>query len=396
VSDRVLAQEAIVQASRMEATATLAAGLAHDLNNTMSSVLGYSELLKTELARCPVGACPERIGSMLETISESAREAGALMRQLLAFARKGHYETRPVDLNAIVARVLRAQGADLPKGVRIIRAVDPDLWPIEADPTQMGQVVSNLLANAVEAIEGTGEVMIRTRNQVQGDAQGNPPPGRYVVLSVQDTGCGLSPDVLEHIFEPFFSTKFLGRGMGLAAVDGIVDRHGGHIDVTSDVGKGTTFILWLPAQTGEDAHPVARKGETGNPASTRTVLVVDEDRAVRSVTQRMLTRLGYRALVCANLVEAVRQVQDDSGPIQVALIDARALTVDWRRVYQSLVDDHPEMCLLLSCSHGLDTTERALLQMGAVGYVQKPYKIEQLALEVRRAIEAQKEPSPES
>jgi signal transduction histidine kinase len=242
ITKRVRAEESMRQASRLEATATLAGGIAHDLNNLMTSVLGNAEMLKMDLAG--QGDALE----MLSPISESARQAARLAQQMLAFARGGKYRSRTVNLNEIVQQVAYTQEHTLPARTSMVLEANPELWDTEADPTQMGEVVLNLFTNAVEAIEGSGRITITTSNHVldEGDLA-DLGPGRYVCLAVRDTGHGMSQEVQARIFEPFYTTKFQGRGMGLAAVYGIVENHGGHISVQSEEGQGATFEVYLPA-----------------------------------------------------------------------------------------------------------------------------------------------------
>ena len=251
-SARNQALEAALRASRLETAATLASGIAHRLNNLMIGVLGYAEFLREDLV------LDAEASSTLDVITASARQASDLARQMLAFARGGRYQPQPVDLNEIVSAVLESQRTTLPAGIDVTWDAGPDLWTVQADPTQMSEVVLNLYANAVEAIAGEGRVILRTCNVEADEAFCLAHPGlearaheeacAHVCLSVQDTGCGMSAEVRERVFEPFFTTKFVGRGMGLAAVYGIVQNHGGHIAVESQPGEGSTFEVVLPAR----------------------------------------------------------------------------------------------------------------------------------------------------
>jgi PAS domain S-box-containing protein len=256
ITERVRGEEAMRQASRLEATATLAGGIAHTVNNLMVSVLGYADILKMDLAdRGDVVA-------MLDSISGSAEQASTLARQMVAYARGGKYISRVVNLDDTVQGVLHAQEQSLPSGVRIAYDAGHELWNVEADPAQMSEVVLNLLTNAVEAVEGNGRITIATRNLPLGKGHAaDLEPGRYVCLSVQDTGHGMSQEVQSRIFEPFFTTKFQGRGMGLAVVYGIVDNHNGHISVQSEEGQGATFEVYLPATQAEE-EPTGSQGVT--------------------------------------------------------------------------------------------------------------------------------------
>jgi two-component system cell cycle sensor histidine kinase/response regulator CckA len=246
LSARNQAREAALRASRLEAAATLASGIAHKLNNLMVGVLGYAELLREDLI------LDAEASDTLDVISTSARQASDLARQMLAFARGGRYQPQAVDLNEIVARVLESQRAALPPGIHVTWTAEPDLRAVQADPAQMGQVILNLYTNAVEAIADQGQVILCTRNLEADEAfcLAHPglEPGAHVCLSVQDTGCGMSPQVQARAFEPFFTTKFKGRGMGLAAAYGIVQNHGGHIAIQSQEGQGSTFEVVLPAR----------------------------------------------------------------------------------------------------------------------------------------------------
>lgn len=239
------AEEAMLRASRLETAATLAGGIAHKINNLMTAAMGYAELVQQQLNDRP------DLFKMLATISQSAQQAGDLAQQMLAFAHKGKYLPQPLNLNNTVREVLDLQQRTLPAGIQIEPDLAPDLWTVEADPTQMSQIVLNLLTNAVEAIEDEGKITIVTKQVTVDENLDESLPnlafGQYVCLSMTDSGHGMSPETLARVFEPFFTTKFQGRGMGLAATFGIVENHGGHISLTSQPGEGTTCKVYLPA-----------------------------------------------------------------------------------------------------------------------------------------------------
>jgi PAS domain S-box-containing protein len=246
VTVRQRRERALRWATRMEATATLAGGIAHDFNNLMVAVLGNADLLGDMV--------PERSDArrMLEQIATAARRAGELSRQMLAYARGGKYRPGPLDLGETVNRVVTSGDATGCDTIRIDVETASDLWTTMADEDQMAMVVMSLLANALEAMDRPGGIRIETGNRevdrrgVKGLAAIR--PGRYVVLSIEDSGCGMDPETIARVFEPFFSTKFRGRGLGLAAVYGIVKNHGGYIVVDSVRDRGTTVRVYLPAR----------------------------------------------------------------------------------------------------------------------------------------------------
>jgi PAS domain S-box-containing protein len=245
ITRRKRAEAALVAASRMEATVTLAGGVAHDFNNLMAVVLTNTEILRRDLADQSDDL------TLVTEISDLARRGGDLAKQLVAFARGGKTRSVPVDLNAIIEEVFALQRRSIPRGVKVNVDLDRGLDLIEADPTQMGQVVVNLSINAVEAAGERGHVTIQSRNVAVDEAlaRARPglKPGPHVGLTVRDDGPGMDAATVARVFEPFFTTKFHGRGLGLAAVYGIVKNHAGHIAVTSAPGEGAHFEVLIPA-----------------------------------------------------------------------------------------------------------------------------------------------------
>ena len=266
ITERKQAEAALIKASLMDATATLAGGIAHRINNLMTGVMGNAELLMADFIDQSRAVRYQDAQETLATISQSAREASRLAQQTLAFARKGKVQPRSMNLNDTIRDVLRLQVQEqtLPVNIGIEHRLALDLWEIEADTTQMSQMFINLFVNAIEALEGVDRaphrITVVTDNTVLDkafcrQAKRVPPhpdiePGPYVCLSLQDTGQGMSEHVLSRLFEPFFSTKFQGRGLGLAAAYGIVRNHGGHILVHSQEESGSTFEIYLPAKAG--------------------------------------------------------------------------------------------------------------------------------------------------
>jgi PAS domain S-box-containing protein len=247
ISERVRAEAVLLRASRLEVAATLAGGIAHDINNLMTTVLGNAELLSLDLKQ------PDALG-MLAAISRSARRASELAQQMLAFARGGKYQPQPLNLNDALQEALQHQQHATPgRSLVVERQLAADLWPVLADASQMSQVIANLLSNAVEAGDAQERIRVSTGNLMIDEVgmveEGIPDlkSGRYVKLAVEDGGCGMSAEVLARVFEPFFTTKFQGRGMGLAAVYGIVQNHGGEILIESDMAHGTVVTVYLPA-----------------------------------------------------------------------------------------------------------------------------------------------------
>ncbi len=241
-------EEHFFQAQKMESIARLAGGVAHDLNNLMAAIIGQTELLcyssGDETVEC----------QRAKKILTIARKASALAEQLLNYARGGTFKPEKTDLNQIIRETVSLQETNLSPDISVELDLSPDLWPIYGDPNQLSQVIMNLTMNAAEAIDGEGRIIIETRNVVLKAVLEGIPPGKYVTLKVRDTGVGMDKETLSKIFEPFFSTKEFGRGLGLAAVFGIIKTHRGHIRVYSEIGKGTLFEIFIPAYREDDEN----------------------------------------------------------------------------------------------------------------------------------------------
>ena len=281
------------------------------------------------------------------------------------------------------------QERSFPPRVHIERDIAPDLWNVEADPAQMGQVLMNLCINAVEAIPGNGRILLTTRN-VELDsswagASPDLPPGRYVYLAVEDTGCGMSAKTLERVFEPFFSTKFQGRGLGLAAVYGIIKNHGGRITVYSEPGQGATFKVYLPATSAE--IPAWPKPESGIPSGSETLLVIDDEAIVLDATSKMLERLGYQVLCAHNGEEALEIARSFEGDIHLALLDMGMPVMGGAEAWPRLKEIRPGLKVIVCSGYELDASSQALLDGGASAFLQKPFRVTALAQALRRALE---------
>jgi PAS domain S-box-containing protein len=384
VTERIRSEEILRGASRMEATATLAAGVAHDFNNLMTAILGNAELL---LADPGFPDAASRLGQ----IGESAKRGGALAQQLLAYARGGKYQAQVVGVNELVQQALQLQKHAMPPRIQLESILDPESPHVEADPIQIGQVVTNLCINACEATPGSGRVTVRTRRLTLGPSEviGKPglAPGPVVLIQVTDTGKGIETSILPRIFEPFFTTKFQGRGLGLAAAYGIVKNHRGYIGVESVLGKGTTFSIYLPAVSAvtRSAPPVQDPFPTG----TETLLLVDDDEAVIDVTKSILERLRYRVLVARHGIEAVEIARSYNGQIHLALLDMGMPLAGGAEAFPFLKASRPEMRILISSGYEMNDVVEGLLAAGADAFLQKPHRVTALARGIRRVLDRQ-------
>ena len=384
VTDRRRAETSMLAASRLDATATLAGGIAHDFNNMMLAVLGNAEILRLKLG-------PEtEEGRLVGQIVTAAQRSADLAQQMLAFARGGKYRPRVLDLNLLVEETLRQELKEIPTRIRPEHDLQPRLWPVRADAQQMSQVLMALYENAVEAIAGRGRVRVRTRNL---EAPESPAGLRYVAgsnkrwvcLSVTDNGCGMDEETLSMIYEPFFTTKFQGRGMGLAAAYGIVRNHGGSIAAESSLGRGATFSVWLPAVEAEAPAP---KEETRlRAAEGERVLVVDDEEMVLSVTEMLLRELGYEALRARSGLEALAVVQEATEPIHAVLLDLAMPEMGGAETFPLLRDHAPDAKIVVCSGYDLDERAQDLLDSGAAGFLRKPFGIRELGAALRKALD---------
>jgi PAS domain S-box-containing protein len=319
---RVLDQQ-LQETQKLESLGVLAGGIAHDFNNLLTGVLGNISLARVNTAD------PEALRQHLDGIETSAMRAADLCQQMLAYAGKGRFHEQRLDLGALVTDMLPLLRLSVARGVSLRVDVEPDLPAIWADPTQMRQVVLNLVTNGSDAIEGTGAIEIRLFAVDAGDAMLTElvPPvdpdaaGAYVVLEVSDTGCGMTPEMTARVFEPFYTTKFTGRGLGLAVVHGIVRGHRGGVRVESAPQLGSTFAVALPAIE-QPAEPLTRLVEP-EPAwrGAGVVLLADDEELVREVTDTMLRQLGFEVVAVADGREAVDAFAADPSRFDLVLMD---------------------------------------------------------------------------
>jgi len=382
------AERALGHAAKLESIGVLAGGVAHDFNNLLTGILGNASFALELLA----DSHPAR--SALDSAVLACRSAADLTQQLLAYAGKGKFIVKPVDVSVVIQAISSLIESSISKKVQLHLNLAKDLPMIEADPTQMQQVVMNLILNGAEAIgDNLGTVTVTTRTQEVDQAYlantflpGEVNPGIYVAIDVQDSGCGMDEATMSKMFDPFFTTKFTGRGLGLAAVQGIVRGHRGTIRVYSVPGKGSTFRLLFPA-AGE-AAPV--ESEASQPdetlRGTGTVLVVDDQPLVRTVAQRALRLFGYATIAAEDGIQAIQRFREHADKVDLVLLDLMMPVMDGVETLQHLREISPDVPVILSSGFSESEATRKFAGKSLAGFLQKPYSARQLGDAVCRAL----------
>jgi PAS domain S-box-containing protein len=376
-------QEQLFQSQKLEALGTLASGIAHDFNNLLASILGYASLAKADLSP------DDPLFRNVDIIETASLRASELTQQLLAFAKGGKYDARPNDVNEIVREVAALLSRTMDKNISLKLHLENSLKPALCDAGQIQQALLNICINGRDAMTKGGALTIRTENIPLGieDVQYliDVPPGEYVRVSVSDTGVGMDRQMQQHMFEPFFTTKETGTGLGLSLVYGIIKKHNGFIQVRSEPGKGSMFQVNLVACTGEETCV-----KTGENAEARrgsgTILVVDDEQLIAELVKDILRRFGYTVLVARGGEEAVELYRQGSGEIAAVILDMVMPSMDGREVFRRLRSINPGAKVIVSSGYSHDRDADDLIQQGAVGFVQKPYRIADLLRVVGEAV----------
>ena len=371
-------QEQLLQSQKMEAIGTLAGGIAHDFNNLLMGIQGRTSIMLVDIDADHPHA------DNLKGIEEHVRSASNLTRQLLGFARGGKYDVKPLDLGAVIREKNRMFGR-MQKGIDIQEKLQPDLWAVEADRNQIEQVLLNIYINAWQAMPGSGILTVQAAN-VHLDSRTvavyRLSAGRYVKITVSDTGTGMDAATRSRIFEPFFTTKEMGRGtgLGLASAYGIVKNHGGFISVASAKGKGTTVDINLPATD----KRVAVDDHTPEPLleGAGTVLLVDDEEMIVTVGSQMLRRLGYDVLTAAGGREALQICKQHHARIGLVILDLIMTDLDGAETCARLKAAHPAIKVLLSSGYGLNGNSGDIVKSGCDGFIQKPFDLNALSQKI--------------
>ena len=381
-------QRQLAQAQKMEAIGTLAGGVAHDFNNILQAISGYVQLMLA-------GPDQDEAGRRhLTEIDGAVGRAADLVNGLLTFSRKVDRALGPVDLNAEVVQTVRILERTIPKMITIQTRLEPDLVEIKGDPNQLEQVIMNLGANAKDAMPDGGKLCIETRT-VKLDVRSSRgfvdlDPGVYALLRVSDTGAGMDPETCKHIFEPFFTTKGVGEGtgLGLSTVYGIVMGHGGHITCDSRAAEGTTFDIYLPASTGEaEARKDGQEPEAEIIGGHETVLVVDDDQPVLDIALEMLSAYGYRTLTATSGEEALKIFAASDTGIDLVILDLNMPGMGGHNCLKELVRLDPGVKVIVSSGYSAGAHMKEIYMSGAMGFVGKPYRLEDMVRKVREVLD---------
>jgi PAS domain S-box-containing protein len=377
-------QNQLIQAQKMEAIGTLAGGIAHDFNNLLQVVLGYSDLILSD------EHFPPQYKEDLTKISQAARNGADLVQGLLAFSRKAEAKPRPLNLNRRIEQLQKMLSRTIPKMIEIELVLADDLATINADPTQMEQILMNLAVNARDAMREGGKLSIKTENVTLGEdyrrTHPEAKPGRYVLLSVADTGKGMDKETVEHIFDPFFTTKGPGEGtgLGLAMVYGIVKQHGGHITCYSELSQGTVFKMYFPALVAE-RELQETKVRAMPRGGSETILLVDDEELVRDLGARILSKAGYNVISASDGKEALELFQANKEGISVVILDLIMPQLGGKQCLDRMLAISPTVKVLIASGHLPSDTTREALASNARGFVDKPYDMRQL-LEIVRSV----------
>ncbi len=376
------------QAQKMETIGRLAGGIAHDFNNILSVIIAYADVVMNSLAP------DDDLRGDIKHIREAGDRAASLTKQLLAFSRQQLLEPEVLDLNRVVERmgemVRRLIGEDVELTLALVEAIDP----VKADPRQLEQVILNLVVNARDAMPGGGQLTISTDNVQLDEAytsqHADVSPGAFVLMAITDSGTGMSEATRQRIFDPFFTTKAPGKGtgLGLATVYGIVKQSGGHIWVYSEAGRGSTFKIYLPQHVGEvvpRSTPVRRSAVRG---AGETILVVEDEDAVRRIAERILSAAGYIVLTAANGVEAIAVLERHARVVDLLLTDVVMPLMNGRDLANRVAELCPAARILFMSGYTDDAiVDQGVLDAG-VQFIEKPFNVVALQQKVREVLDA--------
>jgi two-component system, cell cycle sensor histidine kinase and response regulator CckA len=376
-------EERLQNAHKMEAIGTLAGGIAHDFNNLLMGIQGNASLALLNINQNDPNY------EKLKRIEQQVQSGADLTRQLLSFARGGRYEVKPADINDLIQKTSSMFGRTK-KEITIQMKYEKNLCPVEVDLGQMEQVFMNLYVNAWQAMPGGGNVYLETENVFLNDEQApsySVKPGKYVKITVTDTGTGMDEKTRERIFDPFFTTKAMGRGtgLGLATVYGIIKGHKGMINVYSELGHGTTFTIYLPASEKEVVKEETASGTIDR--GTETILLVDDEKIVLEVSREMLESVGYRVYAVGSGQEAIALFTGKRNEIDLVILDMIMPGISGGETFDRLREINPGIKVLLSSGYSLNGEAQTIMDRGCKGFIQKPFQIEKLSQKVREMLD---------
>jgi len=389
ITERKKFEKQFFQAQKMEAVGQLAGGVAHDFNNMLSVILGYSELLISKDEQLGIN-----VNKYLEEIRKAAQRSADLTHQLLAFARKQIIEPEVLDINYIIEGMLNMLRRLIGEDIDLIWKPDKNIWKVKIDPSQIDQLLANLIVNARDAIDGVGKVTIETSTTVLDQAYCDKNlgfiPGEYVMIAVSDDGNGMDEETLAHIYEPFFTTKEKGKGtgLGLATVYGIVKQNGGFINVYSEPEQGTTFKIYLQRFTGKPV--TAKKKVTSDQLlhGTETILLVEDEKQILTMAVQMLESLGYKVLTAITPDEAIQIAGDYSGKIDLLFTDVVLPYMSCVDLVEHIRSAIPQIKYLYMSGYTANAiVHRGILEEG-LNFLQKPFSIKDIAIKVREVLDS--------
>jgi PAS domain S-box-containing protein len=390
VSERKQAEEEkhkletqLQQAQKMESIGTLAGGIAHDFNNILMGIQGNASLMLLKIE----SEHPNY--EKIKNIEKYVQNGTELTKQLLGFARRGKYLIKATDLNEIIEKS-SSLFARTKKEIRVHADLGEDLWSAEVDRGQIEQVLLNLYVNAWQAMSNGGDLYLQTENVILDRSYVKPyrvEPGRYVKVSVSDTGVGIDKETQERIFEPFFTTKEMGRGtgLGLASVYGIIKSHGGYINVYSEKERGTVFTIYLPA-SGKEALKEKEIAPSVLIKGSGTILLIDDETMILDVGVELLEELGYTVLSALSGPEAIDIFQKDQDKIDLVIMDMIMPGMGGGETFDRLKEINPDVKVLLSSGYSINGQATKILRRGCDGFIQKPFNMNQLAEKVQKIL----------
>lgn len=387
ITERLALEEKVSQSYKLEAIGRLAAGIAHDFNNMIQVTISAAEFAVSDLKE------NLNVESYLHDILDAARRSADLTKQLLAFGRKQFMQPHNIDLNRKIQESLKIIRKGIPEKIQIDFLPYENLSQVYADPAQVEQVLLNLCLNAKDAMANGGLLKISTENAyLDGDDcidNRNARPGIYAMIAVSDTGTGIAPEEIDHIFEPFFTAKLTsgGSGLGLATVYGIVHQHKGIIDVTSEIGKGTTFRIYLPSVNRTSTDIEEKIQDFHSEGGSETILLVEDDITVHKLMKTILEHSGYKILSATDGDEAISILKTRKGAIDLALLDMVLPKFSGKELAEKIMIEWPEMKILFCTGYLREIVESLAQNKQNTGIIEKPFRKSELLKKVRNILD---------